>query len=190
MSAMSTDRARLLLHPVRMRVVMALSAEDLTTRQISELIPDVPQASLYRAVAQLHDAQVIEIAKEVPRGGALERTYRMCPTNGLITLKEFTSGTPEEFLATVQAFSDTIVTTTARHLAHAEDTWRDDEYGMRYEALWLSREDRAELGEDLRALLRKYTERERTEASELWAMMVAVIPDHTATAPAEGDEGA
>ncbi|WP_159450107.1 helix-turn-helix domain-containing protein [Demequina sp. NBRC 110056] len=177
---MSNERARLLLHPVRMRVVIALSADDLTTRQIGELLKDVPQASLYRAIAQLHDAEIIEVVSETRRGGAIERTYSMVAANAVMTPDTFTSGTPEELLGAAQTFADLIVQSTAEHLAVGGDAWREDRFGMRHEPLWLTREQRDELSDDLKAVFDKHLQRERSEDAKLWSMMVAVVRSQTA----------
>lgn len=174
---MANDRARLLLHPVRMRVLIALSGEELTTRQIGTILTDVPQASLYRAIAQLHEAGVIEVVEEVRRGGALERTYRTVPDSALITPREFTSVSAEEFLATVQTFSDIIVGTAARHVAAEPETWREHRFGLRHEDVWLTTEQREELAEDLRLVYEKHLTRDRAEGARPWALMVATIPD-------------
>ena len=182
---MPNDRARLLLHPVRMRVAIALSARELTTRQLSCLVPDVPQASLYRAIAQLHEAEIIEVSKEERRGGAMERTYRMAPHGAKVTPDTFTSGTEGELLGAVQLFADVIVSTAARHLAVAQDTWRDDHYGMVHESLWLTPDEREQLSRDLEATYAKYQDREPPAQARLWALMVAAIPDHTV--PGDGD---
>ncbi|GIG53298.1 helix-turn-helix domain-containing protein [Demequina activiva] len=191
---MSNDRARLLLHPVRMRVVIALSARDLTTRQIGTLLTDVPQASLYRAIAQLHEAELIEVAKEVRRGGAMERTYRMVPGGANVTSKTFTAGSEEEFLGTVQSFADVIVSTAARHLALANETWRDDRYALRHESLWITADEREQLAQDFAATYAKYHHRDQPPDAQLWALMIAAIPDHTVSGEdeeeLEGDEPA
>ena len=51
---MSTSRLALLLHPVRMRLVNALSAgRSLTTTELCARLPDLPKATVYRQVAQL-----------------------------------------------------------------------------------------------------------------------------------------
>src|SRR5690606_18291808 len=114
------------------------------------------------------------------RGGAMERTYRMAPGGALVPSGSFTSGTEEEFLGVVQMFADVIVSTAARHLALAPDTWREDRYAVRHESLWLTRDERDELSEDLDAIYAKYRDRERPADAQLWALMVAAIPDHTA----------
>jgi|GEM_PF-1840031 len=70
-------QAQVLLHPVRMRVVLALGADDLTTKQLRNRMPDVAQASLYRAVARLVDAGIIAVVERRQRGGAMERVFRV-----------------------------------------------------------------------------------------------------------------
>jgi len=185
MAGMSSERARLLLHPVRMRVVIALGDHELTTRQIGEQLGDVPQASLYRAVAALHEAGILEVVDEVPRGGALERIYRTVPERTVVSRGDFTSGTQEEFLGTVQIFADLLVSTAAGHLAQAGDDWRDYFYGMRHGTIWLDDEAREELSQDLQAVFAKYRDRGQPEGSRPWALMMAALPDST---PAVAEE--
>ncbi|WP_297083349.1 helix-turn-helix domain-containing protein [uncultured Demequina sp.] len=182
---MSRDRAHLLLHPVRMRVMIALGNQELTTQQIGLQLGDVPQASLYRAVAALHEAGILEVVDEVPRGGALERIYRTVPEQAVVSRGDFTSGTQEEFLGTVQVFADLLVSTTAGHLAKVGDDWRDYFYGMRHGTIWLDKESREELSADLQAVFAKYAERGQPEGTEPWALMMAAIPDPM---PAVGGE--
>jgi DNA-binding transcriptional ArsR family regulator len=88
-------QAHVLLHPIRMRVVLALGSESLATKQIHQRLPDVAQASLYRAVSRLVEAGVIAEVERRRRGGAIERVYRVAsrPESALV------SGTPEEFVA-------------------------------------------------------------------------------------------
>lgn len=175
---MGTDRARLLLHPVRMRVVIALSGEELTTRDLQKVMPEVPQASLYRAISQLHDAGVIEIVSAERRGGAMERTYRAVPRESIMTQEEFTSGSAEEFLATMQAFADQIVSTTSRYVGSYEDeTWKKARFSVRHGVSWLTEEERGALGDELTALFAKYEDRPRREGTSAVAINVAVIPD-------------
>lgn len=45
-----SDVARLIGHPVRLRVIIALGGRTLTTKQLAEALPDVAQATLYRHV--------------------------------------------------------------------------------------------------------------------------------------------
>ena len=45
----------LILHPIRMRILMALSGSQKTSQQLADDLRDVPQATLYRLVAELRD---------------------------------------------------------------------------------------------------------------------------------------
>ena len=53
---MTSSAAAVLLHPVRLRIVLAMGDEQLTTAEIAQHLPDVAQATLYRQVAVLADA--------------------------------------------------------------------------------------------------------------------------------------
>ena len=70
--------ADLLLHPVRLRIVKAFLGERaLTTSQLAEELKDVPSGSLYRHVALLVKAGVLQVVAERRVRGAVERTYML-----------------------------------------------------------------------------------------------------------------
>ena len=64
----------LLLHPVRLRVVHALSGgAALTTAQLGARMPEVSKVTVYRQVAALVDGGFLEVAGEQRVRGAVER---------------------------------------------------------------------------------------------------------------------
>jgi DNA-binding transcriptional ArsR family regulator len=68
----------LLLHPVRLRVIHALSGgRDLTTGELCARMPEVSKVTVYRHVALLAEAGFIEVAGEHRVHGAVERRYRL-----------------------------------------------------------------------------------------------------------------
>lgn len=70
--------ADLLLHPVRMRILQALfDADPLTTAQLRDRLPDIPAATMYRHIAVLADAGVLEVVDEKRVRGTVERSYRV-----------------------------------------------------------------------------------------------------------------
>ncbi len=72
------DTLDLLLHPVRLRIVHAMSGgRMLTTSGLCALLPDVPQTTVYRHVGLLAEAGVLEVAGEQRVHGAVERSYRL-----------------------------------------------------------------------------------------------------------------
>ncbi|MEV6566488.1 helix-turn-helix domain-containing protein [Streptomyces kronopolitis] len=72
------DAADLLLHPVRLRMVHALSGgRELTTGELCARLPEVSKVTVYRHVALLAEAGFLEVAEEYRVRGAVERRYRL-----------------------------------------------------------------------------------------------------------------
>ncbi|MET8862774.1 helix-turn-helix domain-containing protein [Nonomuraea sp. NPDC004580] len=72
------DTLELILHPVRLRIMWALSGgRTRTTSDLCESLPDVPKTTLYRHVGMLADAGLLEVASEQRVRGMIERNYRL-----------------------------------------------------------------------------------------------------------------
>src|SRR6202451_3828398 len=81
--------ADLLLHPVRLRIVKAfLGDRALTTVQLAAELDDVPAGSLYRHIALLTKAGVLQVVAERRVRGAVERTYTMRQAAGAVRPRE------------------------------------------------------------------------------------------------------
>jgi DNA-binding transcriptional ArsR family regulator len=67
-----------LLSPVRLRIIHAVrDGGPFTTTTLCDRLPDVSKATMYRQVAVLADAGILEIESEERVRGAVERTYRL-----------------------------------------------------------------------------------------------------------------
>src|SRR5215475_879283 len=76
----------LLLHPVRLRIMHAMSGgRILTTAQLRARMPDVSKATMYRQVSLLADGGIIEVDGEEKVGGTVERRYRLCNSSVVIS---------------------------------------------------------------------------------------------------------
>ena len=72
------DTLELLLHPIRIRIVNAFSGDrSRTTSEVCRRLPDVSQATVYRHVALLAEAEVLVVVDEQVVRGAVERHYRL-----------------------------------------------------------------------------------------------------------------
>jgi DNA-binding transcriptional ArsR family regulator len=74
-----SNRADLLLHPVRLRIVGEFSGRERSAGELAAALPDVPHTSLYRHIARLVAGGVLEVVAERPTGGPAERVYRVVP---------------------------------------------------------------------------------------------------------------
>ena len=67
-----------LLHPARMQILKMLAKyKEMTTRGLSEKMPDVAQASLYRHLRSMLKDGILEVSGEKQVRGTIERSYRL-----------------------------------------------------------------------------------------------------------------
>src|SRR5699024_7411937 len=75
---MKVDKAEVLLHPVRMKIIRTLmkyNKEGLTPLDMVKIIQDVSQATLYRHIQKLADANIIRVLKEEKVRAVTEKYY-------------------------------------------------------------------------------------------------------------------
>jgi len=74
------NKAEVLMHPVRMKILQALmhdKEEGLSTLEMISIIKDVPQATLYRHIQILMDEDIIKIVKERKVRSVTEKFYAL-----------------------------------------------------------------------------------------------------------------
>ncbi|MGW2160812.1 helix-turn-helix domain-containing protein [Nonomuraea sp. NPDC001699] len=113
----STERwAELALHPVRIRLLRAVAGGRRTASDLAGLLPDVPQATLYRQIATLAKAGMLEVVEEHKVGGATERVYAV-PEGGLTPSPEaLATATAEDHARWFTAFAGSLLSEFSRYL--------------------------------------------------------------------------
>jgi DNA-binding transcriptional ArsR family regulator len=146
------DTVDLLLHPVRLRIVHAMSGgRTLTTSDLCALLPDVSKATVYRQVSLLADGGLLDVDGEQRVRGAVERRYRLCRARAVID-----PAVPVSREDHRRVFAVAMATLLAEFNAYLDRDQADpaaDLVGYRQHAVWLSEEERAGLIEDMRAAL-------------------------------------
>jgi Helix-turn-helix domain len=142
--------ADLLLHPVRLRIVKAfLGDRALTTGQLAAELDDVPSGSLYRHVALLAKAGVLQVVAERRVRGAVERTYTLRTFAAKVSPEEARRMSAEEHAQAFMVYVAGMLADADRYLAAGQpDPARD---GAEYQvgALWLTDAEFAQLLQDL-----------------------------------------
>lgn len=77
MATPTLSRPHTIIHPARLRILMALHGRERTPQEIGRALGDLPQASLYRHIALLIDAGLVEVAGERREGARAERVLRL-----------------------------------------------------------------------------------------------------------------
>jgi hypothetical protein len=142
--------ADLLLHPVRLRIVQAfLGDRALTTSQLSAKLSDIPAASLYRHVARLVDASVLQVVAERRVRGAVERTYVLRLAAASIGPDEIASMSADDHRQAFMAFVAGLLADADRYLQRPGFDPLRDQVGYRIAGMWLDDAEYAELLQDL-----------------------------------------
>jgi hypothetical protein len=146
--------AELLLHPVRLRIVKAFLGERaLTTGELAAELEDVPSGSLYRHIALLVKAGVLQVVAERRIRGAVERTYTMRQAAAQIQPGEVRAMTPDDHARAFTAFVAGLLTDFDRYIATAPADPARDGAGYRIAALWLTDAETTEFFRELSDIL-------------------------------------
>jgi hypothetical protein len=142
--------ADLLLHPVRLRIVKAfLGDRALTTGQLAAELDDVPAGSLYRHVALLTKAGLLQVVAERRVRGTMERTYTLRIAAAQIQPGEARAMSFDEHAQAFMAFIAGLMGDFDRYLASRPADPIADGANYRVAAMWLSDGEFAEFVRDL-----------------------------------------
>ncbi|MHB1430947.1 MAG: helix-turn-helix domain-containing protein [Streptosporangiaceae bacterium] len=146
--------ADLLLHPVRLRILKTfLGDRALTTSQLAAELDDVPAGSLYRHIALLTRAGVLQVVAERRVRGAIERTYTARLPAAQIQPDEIRSMTAEDHSRAFLAYVAGLISDFDRYIGAGPADPARDGAGFRVGALWLTDAEFADFARDLAAVL-------------------------------------
>lgn len=136
-------KADLLLHPIRMRIVQQLLlAKSLTIAQLVDALGDVPQATVYRHINLLLQADLVEIIDTKKVKGTEERLFSVKQDNLQIPESEIESTSTEDHIRHFTAFHGNLLQLATTYLAEASPTrYKVDGFGYWYTPLHLTDEE-------------------------------------------------
>lgn len=85
------NQVELLAHPVRLRIVGALSGRATTAEELGSILFDIPQATLYRHIQKLIEGEVIRTAELRHARGGSTRLLELNPGHSAIGPDELDS---------------------------------------------------------------------------------------------------
>ncbi|MFD4988179.1 helix-turn-helix domain-containing protein [Streptomyces sp. NPDC058374] len=170
--------ANLLLHPVRMRILQTLvGAGELTTAQLRERLPDVSPASMYRHVATLAKAGILEVVQERPVRGTVERSYRVRQDEALVDEEARAGMTKDDHRQAFTVFTGAMMADLDRYLSRDDADPPREGVLYRQGAVWATPEEFAELVEELEALVARRTGHAPGDGRIRHIISLALVPD-------------
>jgi DNA-binding transcriptional ArsR family regulator len=146
---MKSPKAKLLLHPTRIRLYSKLAGRELTARQLARRLPDVPQATLYRHLMKLAQAGVLSVVAERPVRGTVEKVYTLNAAAASLSAADLAQATPDEHLQFFMAFVAKLLGDYAHYLESPKANPAKDLVGYREVPLYLSETELAAVSKAL-----------------------------------------
>ncbi|MGP2439786.1 helix-turn-helix domain-containing protein [Streptomyces sp. JW3] len=178
--------ANLLLHPVRMRILQTLvGAGELTTAQLRDRLPDVSPASMYRHVATLTQAGILEVVHERRVRGTVERSYRVRQDEALVDADARAAMTKDDHRQAVTVFTGALMDGFDRYLSRDDADPPREGVLYRQGAVWVTPEEFTELVAELEELVARRTGHSAGDGRIRHIISLALVPDKAG----EGDAG-
>lgn len=175
---MSKSNADLILHPIRMRIIQSLVGGARRTRQqISEILTDVPQATMYRHLNILQKAKLIEVVEQNQVRGTVEKVYALAEHGADISLKDLKEMNSDEHMELFMKFAGNLIGQYGRYLGQDGYDLVKDGISFRQVELNLSDEEYMELLQGMGALMMKHVGNEMTAERRRRTIATIVIPE-------------
>ena len=171
------DTLDLLLHPLRIHIVRAMSGgRTLTTSDICARLPDVPKTSVYRHVGLLAAAGLLEVAGEQRVRGAVERRYRLNRARAMIGPATAASMSLEDHRDGFAAAVAALLADFNAYLDRAHADPAADSVGYRQIPLWLNQDELAELIDEIRGAVMSRMDNAPTPDRGLYLLSPILFP--------------
>ena len=141
-----------IFHPVRMRIITALSGRQWTTAQIASALPDVPQATLYRHLKRLLNAGLVSVVDRRPVRGVLEKVYALSES-AVVSPQSVARMTPDDWRRAFAAYTASLMGQFEVYLQSEPADLVADGVSFRTVPLYLSDAETTQLLSDVRALV-------------------------------------
>ncbi len=158
------QRIELVLHPVRMRVVLAVGSRTLTTQQLADMLPDVSQTTLYRHINLLLDGGILKVVRESKVRGTIERELALVKGAGRIDFETSAALSPEQHEQIFTTFIATLLADFRRAQAQPQEGVPPAIYTQ--QRLYLTMGELQQLNQQMDALLAPYKDPSRQDSGE------------------------
>lgn len=175
-------KADLILHPIRMRILMALAGSRKTSQELADDLGDVPQATLYRHINRLAKSGIIEVVEERQVRGTVEKVYTLDTRASTLTAEDAANFSKDDHMRYFIAFVASLLDDFSRYIHQSETVdLLADNVGYRKFPLKLSDEELKSVSAEMNAVLAPYIENSPRQDRRRRIFAFIVMPDSHAT---------
>jgi DNA-binding HxlR family transcriptional regulator len=171
------DKANLILHPVRMRIIQAMIGKRRNVQQLQQWLPDIPQATLYRQLQKLVQAGILLIVDRKQVRGAVEKTYALAEHGSELTEADLTALDSNEHIRLFITFLAKLLGDFGQYVQQEEFDMKRDGAGYRQAALYLSESEWKDMAVEVSAAIRKHMDNEPSPGRRRYGFATILIPE-------------
>lgn len=180
-------RVHLILHPVRMRVILALNSRTLTPKQLAAELQDVAPATLYHHLNLLTEAGITRVVEErLVRGTLREKLYTLADASTLLNSEEIAAASKDELQQCFLAFVCKLIGDHARYLDLKAGRYYTDA-GYHQDPLYLSDEEFVQSSREINAALLPWLKQGPAPGRRRYLLTTIILPEMEQERP-ENDE--
>jgi hypothetical protein len=183
---MNKAKENLLLHPVRLRIILAVAKRQVTAQQLANELPDIPQATLYRNINTLAAAGILNVVQERRVRNTLEKTYALPDHDLSLTVEELKTAKPEDYIHLFTQYLGQLLGYFVRYIRQGNVDFARDNVTFQMFPVYLSEAEIQGLEQALNAALLPYLENEPSPERRRSIIGLMSLPEAaSASRPAE-----
>jgi DNA-binding transcriptional ArsR family regulator len=169
--------ADLIIHPIRMRMIIAFHDRKLTPKQLSAELKDVAPATLYHHLNLLTEAGITRVVEErLVRGTLHEKVYTLSDASTILSPDEIAGASKDQLMQYFLVFLSKLIGDHARYLDHNKRGHYTDA-GYQQHRLFLSDEEFVQFLQELNAALLPWLKKEPAPGRRQRLLTTILIPE-------------
>lgn len=161
-----------------MRIIQALiGGRQLTPQQLIKLLPDIPQATLYRHLNKLSSGGIITIVDQRKVRGTVEKVYSLVEQEVSLTKNDLESSSRDDHLRYFLAFLATIQADFERYLQQDQFDMEKDGFGYRQVSLYLNDEEFLQLALTISSAVQQALKNQPAPGRRRRTLSTIIIPE-------------
>jgi DNA-binding transcriptional ArsR family regulator len=174
---MNKVKEDLLLHPVRLRIILATVGRQVTAQQLAAELPDIPQATLYRHINMLADAGILSVVKEQRVRNATEKTYALPHQDLMLTVEDLEDAEPEDYIRLFTQSLGLQLGYYTRYIQQGDVDFARDNVLFQMFPAYLSELEMKELGQAIQAVLLPFVKNKPSPERRRYILGLTSLPD-------------
>ena len=174
---MSEVKENLLLHPVRLRIILAAVGRQVNAQQLADELPDIPQATLYRNINTLAAGGILVVVRERRVHNTIEKTYALPDRSLMLTMEDLKDAQPEDYIRLVTQYLGLLLGYYVRYIEKGNVDFARDNVLFQTFPVYLSQVEIQELGQAIKAALLPYLKNEPSPDRRRYILGLISLPD-------------